>query len=164
MRVLQGTNYGCSKNSLLLIYKSLIQSQLDYSALVYSVASKSQLDRLDVIQGKALRLALRALPCTPLSVLCVEAGVAPLHIRREEQSLRYWARVGTRAGKRIPWDTLVSSIPVISFIYTHQASRGKLPRQARILLGGYLVILSWRVLPLQSAEASPLGIPWTGPL
>ncbi len=111
MRVLQGNKFGCNKHSLLLIYKSLIQSQLDYSDLVYSGASQCQLLRLDVIQGMALRLALRVHSSTPLSILFVEAGVMPLSLRREEQLLRYWARVKTRSGIRIPCDTLVSSIP-----------------------------------------------------
>ncbi|MES9882405.1 MAG: ribonuclease H family protein [Sedimenticola sp.] len=106
MRAVKGTKFGCNKQSLLLLYKSLILSQLDYGAPVYQSASKAQLAKLDIIQGKALRIALGALPTTDVELLCVEAGVLPLRLRREEQVLRFWARTQTRAGSWESWEDL----------------------------------------------------------
>ena len=94
MRMLRGTDFGSDKNSLLLLYKSLIRPKLDYGAIVYSCASTSALKMLDNIQRKALAIALRALPFTPSVYL--EAGVEPLTLRREVQQVRYWARISSR--------------------------------------------------------------------
>lgn len=96
MRMLRGTDFGSDKNSLLLIYKSLIRSKIDYGAQIYSCAVTSELKKLDIVQNKALRLALGALHSTPGYLLEVEAGVPPLNIRRMEQTVKYWARVQTR--------------------------------------------------------------------
>ena len=96
MRVLRGTDYGSDKNSLLLIYKSLIRPKIDYGAQIYQCAAPSVLKQLDVIQNKALRTALGALTSTPIYLLEAEAGVPPLNLRREDQTVKYWARAQTR--------------------------------------------------------------------
>ncbi|KAH3770220.1 hypothetical protein DPMN_171504 [Dreissena polymorpha] len=51
---------------------------------------------VDTIQHKALRIALRALNCTPGALLEKEAGVLPLDLRRKQQSLNCWARAKSR--------------------------------------------------------------------
>ena len=96
MRMLRGTDFGSDKNSLLLHYKSLIRPKIDYGAIVYACASRTALKKLDNIQRKALIIALRALPTTPSVYLELEAGVAPFTLRREEQAVKYWARVASR--------------------------------------------------------------------
>ena len=94
--MLRGTDFGSDKNSLLLLFKSLIRPKLDYGAIVYACASTTALKMLDNIQRKALIIALRALPSTPSVYLEVEAGVEPLTLRREAQILKYWARISSR--------------------------------------------------------------------
>ena len=101
LRVAKGTQFGCSKNSMIILYKALIQSQLDYGAQVYASVSKTQLARLDHVQGKALRIVLGALPGTSQQSLLREAGVKPLHLRREELTLKYAMRVKARGRKCI---------------------------------------------------------------
>ncbi|KAH3864304.1 hypothetical protein DPMN_027320 [Dreissena polymorpha] len=51
---------------------------------------------VDAIEHKALRVALRALNCTPGALLEEEAGVLPLELRRKQQSLNFWARAKSR--------------------------------------------------------------------
>lgn len=95
MKKLKGTDFGADKYSLILIYKSLIR-QIDYGAEVYSCASPTQLKKLEVIQNKALRLAIGALPSTPGYLLELEAGITPLNLRRQQQILKYRSRVKSR--------------------------------------------------------------------
>src|SRR6218665_854028 len=54
MKALCSYHWGASKKALLLIYKSLIRSVIDYGDVVYSSASKSMLDKLSSVQTEAL--------------------------------------------------------------------------------------------------------------
>ncbi|KAH3882340.1 hypothetical protein DPMN_006275 [Dreissena polymorpha] len=53
---------------------------------------------VDAIQHKALRIALKALNCSPGALLEEEASVLPLDLRRKQQSLNFWARAKSRHG------------------------------------------------------------------
>jgi len=70
---------GCNRSVILQLYEynSLIRSQLDYGALIYSHTNYTALKLLDSIQSDALRLALGALLTSPTLSLCAEAGVPP---------------------------------------------------------------------------------------
>jgi hypothetical protein len=81
MRMLRGTDFGTDKNTLLLLYKSLKRSKIDYGAQIYSCASKTQ------FKSSPLDWHLGALSNTPGSDLELEAGIPPLSIRRQEQTL-----------------------------------------------------------------------------
>ena len=54
--VLSKVRHILDRNSLLMIYNSLIESRLRYGILGWSTASNSQIHRLEVLQNKALRL------------------------------------------------------------------------------------------------------------
>jgi len=56
MRAVAGNSWGANKKVLLTIYRSLIRSVIDYAAIAYNSDNLKQ--RLDVIQHKALRIAL----------------------------------------------------------------------------------------------------------
>ncbi|KAH3861735.1 hypothetical protein DPMN_024669 [Dreissena polymorpha] len=56
---------------------------------------------VDAIQHKALRIALRAQSCTPGALLEEEAGILLLDLRRNQQSLNFWARAKSRHGSNL---------------------------------------------------------------
>jgi ribonuclease HI/exonuclease III len=87
MRSLAGTKFGASKKCLLIIYKSLIRSVIDYGAEAYDSGSVKA--RLDSIQGRALRICCGAMIGTPLSALQNETGELPLSLRRKRQLIAY---------------------------------------------------------------------------
>ena len=93
MRSVAGTNYGADKPTLLMLYKSLIRSRIDYGCMVYNSGNKTDLAKLDKIQYTALRIALGAYPSTNSEALLVEAGEKSLELRRAELGLKYWARI-----------------------------------------------------------------------
>jgi len=75
---------GCNRSLVLQLYNSLIRSQLDYRAPIYSHTNNTALKLLDSIQSVTLRLALRALLTSPTVSLCADAGVPrvpPLQFR-----------------------------------------------------------------------------------
>ena len=101
MRLVSGTTYGANKKILLTLYKALIISKIDYGAQAYNLASKPLLSKLDIIQNHALRIATRSYYSTPINALEVDCGIKPLHLRREEIILKYWAR-SSPLGQALP--------------------------------------------------------------
>ena len=81
LKYLSHPRTGVSRKLLLQLHNSLIRSQLDYGAPIYSHSNKSSLKLLNTIQSSGLRLALGALRTSPTLSLCAEAGVLPLHYR-----------------------------------------------------------------------------------
>jgi len=83
IRVLANTDWGASRKTLLLLYRSLIRSKLDYGSIIYGSARKSYLKTLDTIHHQGLRLALGAFRTSPIESLLVEANEPSLALRRE---------------------------------------------------------------------------------
>ncbi|MCG8049253.1 MAG: reverse transcriptase domain-containing protein, partial [Candidatus Thiodiazotropha endolucinida] len=107
MRIVSGTAYGADKKALINLYKALILSKLDYGAQAYNSASENILKPLDTIQNHALRIATKALQSTPINALEVECGIKPLYLRREELTLKYWAR-SFPLGSSLPINDLIT--------------------------------------------------------
>jgi ribonuclease HI len=82
MRCLSGIVWGASKLCLLMIYKALIRSVLDYGCIAYENASDAVKDKLDKIQMQALRVSCGAMKGTSNNSLQVECGEQPLSLRR----------------------------------------------------------------------------------
>lgn len=106
LKLISGTSYGADKKSLLLLYKSLILSKLDYGSTLYQSASPTQLKRLDVIQNAGMRIATGAYISTNSRALGVECVITPLPLRREENMLKYWARIKPH-GSQLPVNDLI---------------------------------------------------------
>src|SRR6218665_507431 len=97
LRALTGYHWGASKKSLLGIYKALIRSVIDYGDVAYSCASKSNLDKISVIQTEALRICCGAPRGTAASALQNECGDLPLNLRRNYNSIKLQAKIiGTK--------------------------------------------------------------------
>jgi len=89
LRVLAHTSWGADQETLLHLYRSLIQSKLDYGYVVYRSARSSYLRILDPIRNHALRLCLGAYRTSPASSLCVEANEPPSLFQAKKLSLQY---------------------------------------------------------------------------
>ena len=104
MRSLSGQTWGASKKALLTLYKALIRSKLDYGSEAYYTAGKSQLERLDVIQAKCLRLSCCAFRSTANNAIQQDCGEMPLWIRRRKLLLRFAVKIA--ANPRNPANAL----------------------------------------------------------
>ena len=93
LKVLSHTNWGADRTTLLLLYRSLIRSKLDYGSIVYGSARKSYLQMLETVHHQGLRLALGAFRTSPVASLYVEADEPALSLRREKLSLQYATRL-----------------------------------------------------------------------
>ena len=83
LKVLAGSKWGADKETMLIVYKGLILSCMDYGCEVYDSATKTLKNKLEVVQNQALRLCSGALSCTSISALQVDCGILPLDLRRE---------------------------------------------------------------------------------
>ena len=88
LKVLSGSKWGASKETMVLVYKTFIRSLLDYGSVVYNSACKSIKEKLDIIQSQSLRICCSALKCTPVNALEVECGVIPLELRRKQLMMK----------------------------------------------------------------------------
>jgi len=93
MRCLTGSTWGADKKCLLIIYKALIRSVIDYGCIAYNSASDNIKSSLDRIQAEALRLSCGAMRGTAVASLQVECGEMPLSLRRESLQLKYGAKI-----------------------------------------------------------------------
>ena len=89
LRALTGTDWGANKKTLIMLYRSLIRSIIDYGSIAYDSASESSKRLLDQIQSKALCICCGAMIMTPVAALQVECGEVPLGLRRRELQLQY---------------------------------------------------------------------------
>ena len=85
----QPTKNGELIERLLLLYRLLIRSQLDYGNFIYWSAWKSYVKTLDLIYHGGLRFLLEAFRTSPTENLYAEANEAPANIRSHKLALQY---------------------------------------------------------------------------
>ena len=100
LKVLSHTSWGADRTTLLKLYRSLVQSKLDYGCIIYGSARKSYLQMLDPIHNQGLRLALGAFR-TSVASIYVEADDQSLYSRRGKLSLQYAIRLAAMLTHRI---------------------------------------------------------------
>ncbi len=94
IRCISGTSWGANQFILLVLYKSLILSSLDYCCFTYdSSASTSNLNKLKSIQYKSLLIATGAMRGTSLNALLGECAELPLLYRRKKIILNYLTKL-----------------------------------------------------------------------
>ena len=93
MRAIAGTKWGANRKLLLMLYRGLIRSVLDYGSIAFNSASAHIKAKLDVIHHKALRKAAGAFKTTANAALEVELCEPPLSIRRKQLTLKYAVKV-----------------------------------------------------------------------
>ena len=89
LKCVSRTTYGSDRATLLLLYRSLIRSKLDYACVVYDSACATLKRTLDTVHNAALRIATGAFRTSPVSSSMSEAHEPPLSVRRALLSMRY---------------------------------------------------------------------------
>ena len=93
LKTVSRMRYGADRWCLLLLYRSLVRSRLDYACVVYDLASESVKGRLNAVHHAGVRIATGAFRTTPIPSLLVEADEAPLTLRRQELGMRYSCKI-----------------------------------------------------------------------
>ena len=89
---------GADQTTLLILYRSLVRSKLDYGCIVNGSASKVALAKLDPVHNQGLRFSLGAFRSSPVESLYVETQEPPLEIRREKLALQYILKLKANPG------------------------------------------------------------------
>ena len=82
LKVLTGSRWGADKETMLLVYRGLIRSCMEYGCAVYDLTCKMHKRRSDRVQAQCLRICSGALWCTSVAALQVDCGEMPLDLRR----------------------------------------------------------------------------------
>ena len=75
LKCVSRTSYGADRNTLLILYRSMIRSKLDYASFVYECASESSKRCLDSVHHASLRMVTGAFRTSPVASLLAEALV-----------------------------------------------------------------------------------------
>ena len=92
IRVVAHLKWGGDRDTLLMLYRTIVRCKLDYGCIVYGTASNTNLRQLDSIHNTRLRLALGAFCTRPVSSMYMEANEAPLEERRLKLSMNYYLK------------------------------------------------------------------------
>ena len=60
-------SWGADPRTIKMLYKSIVRSHFDYGSIFYADGKISNLNKLNVIQNKGLRLILGAMNSTPIN-------------------------------------------------------------------------------------------------
>lgn len=83
LKIISAINHGIHPFTALNIFKAIIKSRLDYSSLVTSISSKSNLDITQRIQNTALRFTLGLIKSTPIDSINSLSGMPPRKFQNE---------------------------------------------------------------------------------
>lgn len=89
LKTITGIKWGAHPNNLLMAYKGLIRSNLDWGCHLFHNSNKKALKTLDNIQSEALRLALGVMKTTPIIILLDMAKESNLSLRRDFLQKKY---------------------------------------------------------------------------
>ena len=122
MKMVAHRNWGADRKHLKLLYNSLVRSKLDYGAIIYDSAKKSELQKLNKIQNTSIRLITGAMYSSPIPSIHVESNMLPLHYRRILLCLSYFTKLAFR--QQVP--TYPHTIqPKYSVIYARKTNKPK---------------------------------------
>ena len=93
LKCVSRTSYGADRSTLLLLYRSMIRSKLDYACFVYDGASESSKRSLDTVHHASLRVVTGAFRTSPAPSLLAEAHEPPLACGKLMLGMRYALKV-----------------------------------------------------------------------
>ena len=90
LRALSSTQWGGDRKTLLLLYKSLIRSVLEYNSFIFTHIAATNQKRIETIQNSALRIVTGAFRTTPTNSLLTEVNVHSLAMRSHKALFKYY--------------------------------------------------------------------------
>lgn len=89
IKTLSNLTWGSDQNSLILIYKSLILSLINYGSVIYGTGKEKILKSLGPVHNQRIRLASGAFRTSPVDSILCNAGEPSLQIIRNINTAKY---------------------------------------------------------------------------
>ena len=93
LKSISHNHWGSDRKTLLMFYKSLIRSKLDYASHLYNSATHKLISPLETIQNQCLRICTGLRNTTPIISLLAESHIPSLKYRRTLLGLNYYGRI-----------------------------------------------------------------------
>ena len=93
LRFLSHSTWGADRTSMLMLYRALVRSRLDYGSIVYSSARDTYMKPLSTVHNTGLRLATGAFRTSPVLSIYADTGEPPLVNRREKLMCNYAIKI-----------------------------------------------------------------------
>ena len=90
LKTISSGKKGADQKALMMLYRALVRSKMDYGSIVYNSASSRTLESLNVIANQALRIATGVFKTTLTKTLHTLANEMSLQIRRNMLSIKYY--------------------------------------------------------------------------
>ena len=81
LRLLSGTNWGCKPKIIMQLYKQYVRPVLEYGAIAFLSAPKTTLEKIQLVQNKAIKIAYRLPWCTSTRKIHQLAEIEPIKNR-----------------------------------------------------------------------------------
>ena len=81
LRLLSGTNWGCKPKIIMQLYKQYVRPVLEYGAIALLSAPKTTLEKIQLVQNKAIKIAYRLPWCTSKRKIHQLAEIEPIKNR-----------------------------------------------------------------------------------
>ena len=115
-------------NILLLTYRTIVRTKIDYGSIVYNSASHQILKKLDPILHHAIRIAVGAFRTDPIIDILSEAMEVPLKVRRMHLSIKFAAKISSTRQNPVFLNTFQQNAATT----THPMKKTALPFYNRI--------------------------------
>ena len=93
LRCIAANELGADQQSLMMLYRTLIRSRLEYGYELYGPAARLALSPVCAITNEALRIETGVFKTTPINNLYIFANEMPPDLRREYLTLKYYFKV-----------------------------------------------------------------------
>ena len=93
MKMMSATSWGSKCDFLIEFYTKYIRPKLEYGSIIYQIASKTTLRKLEGIENSALCIAFQAQETTPVTFLISESGLEDLEVRRLISGLKHLKKI-----------------------------------------------------------------------
>ena len=81
LRLLSGTSWGCKPKIVMQLYKQYVRPVLEYGAIALLSAPKTTLEKIQLVQNKAIKIAYRLPWCTSTRKIHQLAQIEPIKNR-----------------------------------------------------------------------------------
>lgn len=132
IKCLAGVSWGADPKILSILYKSIVRSHFDYSSLVY--INSTHVNKLDLLQNRALRTISGAMCSTPIRAMEVETKIMPLILRRILLAERFCLKLIAANNRKIINKIIPSVSRTLGPLTGEDLLNGKSPTLSKILL------------------------------